>query len=102
MLVTLLLTRPAPPFHGKQAMSFGRVPTYNYTVTSTDPARFYCQSGTHCKNGMVFAINPTGEQTYDAFKANAIAGDSGTAVGIGTPSAAPSGTTSGSTAPAAP
>ena len=48
---------------------------------------------------MVFAINPTADKTYDAFKANAANSSTGSA--NGTASAAPSGTASGSTAPAA-
>jgi hypothetical protein len=72
-------------------------PTYNYTVNGTDPAWFYCKTGTHCKSGMVFAVNPTAERTFDAFKATAQGGGTGNA----TASSAPSGTASGSTAPAA-
>jgi hypothetical protein len=46
---------------------------------------------------MVFAVNPSTERTYDAFKQNAVSGASGSASGTG----APSGTATGSTAPAA-
>ena len=48
---------------------------------------------------MVFAVNPSAEKTYDAFKANAQGGGTGNATGSA--SSAPSGTASGSTAPAA-
>jgi len=76
-------------------------PVYNYTVNGTGPAWFYCKTGTHCKSGMVFAVNPTAEKTYDAFKANAQGNGSTNSTGSGTASSAPSGTASGSTAPAA-
>jgi len=35
---------------------------------------WYCKqrTGTHCGKGMVFAINPTAEKSFDTFKANAI------------------------------
>ena len=47
---------------------------------------------------MVFAVNPTAEKTYDAFKATAMGNGTGS---NGTASSAPSSTASGSTAPAA-
>lgn len=49
-------------------------PTFDYTVTSTDPTWWYCKQrvGTHCGKGMVFAINPTLEKNFDTFKAAAI------------------------------
>lgn len=37
----------------------------------TAPLWFYCAQGAHCKGGMVFAINPTADRTYDAFLAAA-------------------------------
>lgn len=49
---------------------------------------------------MVFAVNPTAEKTFDAFKQNAVSGSNSTS-SSGTGSSAPSGTASGSTAPAA-
>jgi len=76
-------------------------PVYNYTVNGTEPAWFYCKTGTHCKGGMVFAINPTAEKTYDAFKANAQGGGTGNGTASASGSSAPSSTASGSTAPAA-
>jgi len=80
----------------------GTPPTFNYTVNGTGPAWFYCKTGTHCKSGMVFAVNPTAEKTYDAFKANAMGtGTSSGSGSSGTGSSAPSSTASGSTAPAA-
>ncbi|PWW77311.1 PEBP-like protein [Tuber magnatum] len=32
--------------------------TFNFTVPDDKPKWFYCAQGTHCKAGMVFAINP--------------------------------------------
>ncbi|KAG0644433.1 phosphatidylethanolamine-binding protein [Tuber brumale] len=32
--------------------------TFNFTVSDDKPKWFYCAQGTHCKAGMVFAINP--------------------------------------------
>jgi len=62
-------------------------PTYNYTVTDTKPVWFFCQTGTHCKSGMVFAINPTTNQTFAAFQAAAKGGsqtdNSGSGYGYG-------------------
>ncbi|KAH8155871.1 uncharacterized protein LAJ45_00883 [Morchella importuna] len=49
-------------------------PTWEYTVTGTEATWWYCKqrTGTHCGKGMVFAINPTVEKTFDTFKAAAI------------------------------
>lgn len=49
-------------------------PTFDYTVTSTDPTWWYCKqrTGNHCGKGMVFAINPTVDKSFDAFKMAAI------------------------------
>ncbi|KAF5314564.1 hypothetical protein D9611_007037 [Ephemerocybe angulata] len=44
---------------------------WNWTVGSTDPAWFYCAqtaSLNHCQGGMVFAVNPTAENTFAAFQ----------------------------------
>ena len=85
------------------SVSYGTPPTadsLNYTVNGTGPAWFYCKTGTHCKSGMVFAVNPTAEKTYDAFKANA-QGTGSSTNGTASASSNPSSTASGSTAPAA-
>ncbi|KAH9480363.1 hypothetical protein JR316_0006961 [Psilocybe cubensis] len=37
----------------------------------TAPLWFYCAQGAHCKAGMVFAINPTAERTFETFLATA-------------------------------
>jgi len=47
-------------------------PTYNYTVATTSPLWFYCRQGTHCQQGMVFAVNPTANETYATFQAKAM------------------------------
>lgn len=46
-------------------------PTFNYTVTDANPVWFYCATGTHCKSGMVFAVNPSAAQSFAAFQAAA-------------------------------
>ncbi|RPB08637.1 Cupredoxin [Morchella conica CCBAS932] len=48
-------------------------PTFDYTVTATEPTWWYCAQTTHCGKGMVFAINPTAEKTFKAFQDAAIA-----------------------------
>ncbi|PWW75268.1 hypothetical protein C7212DRAFT_352434 [Tuber magnatum] len=49
-------------------------PTFQYKVTAKEPTWWYCKqrTGNHCGAGMVFAINPTLEKSFDIFKANAI------------------------------
>jgi plastocyanin len=49
-------------------------PTWEYTVVSTEPSWWYCKqrTGSHCGKGMVFAINPTVEKSYNAFKMKAM------------------------------
>ncbi|CUS14645.1 unnamed protein product [Tuber aestivum] len=49
-------------------------PTFKYTVTAKEPTWWYCKqrTGNHCGMGMVFAINPTAEKSFEIFKANAI------------------------------
>lgn len=75
-------------------------PTSSFVVDTTKPLWFYCRQTGHCAKGMVFAVNPpaTGN-TFDAFKAKAIASDpsaSGSAS-----SAPPSTSAASSTAPSA-
>jgi len=49
-------------------------PEWAITVTNeTTPIWFYCAQAPHCSLGMVFAINPTAEKTFDKFHANALA-----------------------------
>jgi plastocyanin len=53
------------------------VPQYSFTVVNaSSPLWFYCKQGAHCKAGMVFAVNPTAEKTFDAFKAKATGANS--------------------------
>jgi plastocyanin len=44
-----------------------------FHVKDTKPHWFYCRQTTHCGKGMVFAINPTPENTFEKFQAMAIA-----------------------------
>jgi len=61
-------------------------PSWSFTVQNeTAPIWFFCAQGAHCKAGMVFAINPNAEKTFEKFHAAALASDppaaSGTAGG---------------------
>ncbi|KAF8209045.1 hypothetical protein K438DRAFT_1754097 [Mycena galopus ATCC 62051] len=51
----------------------GSLPHFTYTVVDTEPHFAACMqaAGAHCRAGMTFALNPTAEQTYAQFKANA-------------------------------
>ncbi|KAF7328058.1 hypothetical protein MKEN_00386900 [Mycena kentingensis (nom. inval.)] len=51
----------------------GTTPSFTYTVVDTEPHFGACMqaAGAHCRIGMTFAINPTAEQTYAQFDANA-------------------------------
>jgi plastocyanin len=55
-------------------------------VNDTAPMWFYCAQGQHCKAGMVFALNPSAERTFDAFKATAMGSTTNTS-GAATPAA---------------
>lgn len=49
-------------------------PAWSITVQNASaPLWFFCNQPPHCARGMVFAINPTAEKTFDKFKANAAA-----------------------------
>jgi len=64
-------------------------PQYKFTVRNASaPLWFYCRQGQHCRSGMVFAINPSAERTFDAFKARAM-GNAPPASGSAGPSASP-------------
>ncbi|KAG5646507.1 hypothetical protein DXG03_003274 [Asterophora parasitica] len=93
---------------GFQAVPAGATefPEWSFTVEDDKtPFWFFCNQAPHCARGMVFAVNPTAEKTFDAFKATAIGGTApaapgGSAPGTGT-SANPTGTgASGSDSPA--
>jgi len=48
---------------------------YSFTmqnVNASQPLWFYCRQAGHCQKGMVFAVNPTADKSFDAFKANAM------------------------------
>jgi len=79
-------------------------PTWNLTVTNaTSPIWFFCQTGPHCSEGMVGAINPpsTGN-TYEQFlsKAETFSGTppqhTGALSGVGAVATSPPGPLSGS------
>ncbi|KAJ7229506.1 hypothetical protein C8J57DRAFT_1612222 [Mycena rebaudengoi] len=55
----------------------GSTPGFVYTVIDTEPHFAACMQngGAHCRIGMTFALNPTEEQTYAQFNANAIASE---------------------------
>ena len=65
----------------------GAPPTMMLQVNSTEPIWFYCRQKKpmpHCGAGMTFSINPTGEKSQAAFKAQAIAlNGTGAAAGTG-------------------
>lgn len=49
-------------------------PQWSITVNNdTAPLWFYCAQRPHCERGMVFAVNPTAERTFEKFHANALA-----------------------------
>jgi len=74
-------TFPAPCVAKPDGVNSGFIPVDSAAATQpewtiqidnvTAPMWFYCAQGAHCKAGMVFAINPTAEKTYDAFLAAA-------------------------------
>ncbi|KAL7417963.1 hypothetical protein BDY24DRAFT_367787 [Mrakia frigida] len=66
---------------------------YAFNVTSDKPVWFYCKTGSHCAAGMVFAINPTANKTFEAFKATAM-GASSTTTNSSSPAASASSTAS--------
>jgi plastocyanin len=86
-------TFPAPCVAKSDGVNSGFIPVDAAAATKpewsiqidnvTAPLWFYCQQGPHCKAGMVFAINPTAEKTYDTFLA--------AAKGVAPTSTAPSG-----------
>lgn len=72
-------------------------------INNTDPVWFYCRQASHCQMGMVFAVNPTANKTFQAFQAAANASSGSTSTsgsgssGSGTAaSSAPSSTSSSS------
>lgn len=57
-------------------------PTFEYVVEGTEPTWWYCAQGKHCQAGMVFAINPTAEKSFEAFLENAVGGGIGSAPAV--------------------
>lgn len=50
--------------------------TWSWRVDTNDPRFFYCSGAGSCAGwGMVFAVNPSADQTFDTFKANAMRAD---------------------------
>jgi len=50
------------------------LPSWTITVNTTDPLWFHCEQTNpvnHCQSGMVFAVNPTADKSFDAFQAAA-------------------------------
>jgi len=52
-------------------------PQFSLTVTSS-PLWFYCRQIHHCASGMVFAVNPSSDQSFHAFQTAAMATKSDT------------------------
>ncbi|KJA14521.1 hypothetical protein HYPSUDRAFT_49076 [Hypholoma sublateritium FD-334 SS-4] len=53
------------------------LPTFSYAVSSANPVWFFCEPQDVCRKGVVFAINPPGDEAYYLFRsqaANASAG----------------------------
>ncbi|RDB18099.1 hypothetical protein Hypma_000970 [Hypsizygus marmoreus] len=74
-------------------------PEWSFTIDNdTTPFWFYCAQAPHCAKGMVFAVNPTAEKTYAAFKAAALATTATNTTGSGSPSGSNPTQTSGTTA----
>jgi plastocyanin len=46
-------------------------PSFSITVNATTPLWFYCRQTGHCTQGMVFAINPTANKSFETFQATA-------------------------------
>ncbi|KAG7092603.1 hypothetical protein E1B28_008946 [Marasmius oreades] len=62
---------------GFQATPPGATPSasWSFMLNTTDALWFFCAQtapANHCANGMVFAINPPPDKTFDMFKANAM------------------------------
>jgi hypothetical protein len=78
-------------------------PTWSITIQNASaPLWFFCAQtnpANHCHAGMVFAVNPTAEKSFDAFQtaAKAAGGSSSSAAGgYGSPAGTGTGTGSGS------
>lgn len=74
---------PCSPMSGgfnsgaKPVAGAATTPTFSFTVNDTKPIWVYCQTGTHCQQGMVFSVNaPETGNTFSAFQAAAKASTS--------------------------
>ncbi|KAF5319940.1 hypothetical protein D9611_011032 [Ephemerocybe angulata] len=86
-------------------------PKWSITVQNdTAPLWFFCAQAPHCSKGMVFAINPTAEKTFDMFHTTALAsappaaaGSAGSSYGgaAGAPGAPPASSSTAATTSAA-
>jgi len=59
------------------ATAQNQFPSWSITLTNTDAIWVYCKQGNHCGQGMVMAINPTVEKSFDMYLATAKATLSG-------------------------
>ncbi|KAI0820188.1 Cupredoxin [Trametes gibbosa] len=51
-------------------------PVWSITVNNAStPLWFYCRQAKHCQQGMVFAVNPTQDKTFEAYQAKAATSD---------------------------
>ncbi|TFL02923.1 Cupredoxin [Pterulicium gracile] len=51
----------------------GNALSYSFRISDAEPLWFYCKFGPHCSAGMVFAVNPSAEQTMETYLAAALA-----------------------------
>ncbi|KAF2208735.1 hypothetical protein CERZMDRAFT_87534 [Cercospora zeae-maydis SCOH1-5] len=78
-----------------------------FRVNSTDPSVYYCSVGSHCQAGMAFVVNPSGDNTYEAYSSGAQGTSSGDATGsapaggVVQPAGSSNGESSSSAAPTA-
>ncbi|KAL5529354.1 hypothetical protein ACEPAG_5339 [Sanghuangporus baumii] len=78
------------------------VPQWSFTVNNASaPLWFFCAQTGHCARGMVFAVNPTAERTFEAFQAAAMSTASNTSSAIGSATGGATASASGSGASAA-
>ncbi|KAG7088128.1 hypothetical protein E1B28_012152 [Marasmius oreades] len=60
------------------AVGATQIPSWSFTLNNASgPLWFYCRQKTpasHCQAGMVFAVNPTADKTFDAFQKLAMGG----------------------------
>jgi hypothetical protein len=92
---------------GFQPVAAGATSFPSWSITIDDPSAplwFYCRQKTpvsHCQAGMVFAINPTPEKTFDAFQAAAKASANSPSSGAPSATSPASGSSTGTGSPQA-